>query len=87
VVHEEDFLIFIKIFLILRLIGPQKGPVPLFEQIWIPIPQACFLPTWNWPSGSWEEVDQRKVNGRWRRQRRRTDCDGYSSHEPSAQVS
>jgi len=30
---EEDFCIFINIFLILPLIGPQKGPAPLFEQI------------------------------------------------------
>jgi len=27
------FLTFIKIFLILPLIGPQKGPAPLLEQI------------------------------------------------------
>jgi len=42
VVHEK---IFIHIFLILPLIGPQKGPIPLFEQIWISIPQACFPPS------------------------------------------
>jgi len=42
---EEDFWRFIKIFLILPLIGPQKGPAPLFEQIWIPIHQGCFLPS------------------------------------------
>jgi len=41
---EEDFWRFIKIFLILPLIGHQKGPAPLFEQIWIPILQACFMP-------------------------------------------
>jgi len=33
VVHEKKFLRFIKIFLILPLIGPQKGPATLFEQI------------------------------------------------------
>jgi len=42
---EKDYLIFIKIFLILPVIGPQKGPSPLFEQIRIPIPQACFPPS------------------------------------------
>jgi len=44
---EEDFWRFIKIFLILPLIaiGSQKGPTPLFEHIWIPIPQAWFLPS------------------------------------------
>jgi len=45
VVHEKIFLRFINIFLILPLIWPQKGPAPLFEQIWIPIPQACFPPS------------------------------------------
>jgi len=35
----------IKIFLILPLNGPQKGPGPLFQQICIPISQACFLPS------------------------------------------
>jgi len=34
VVHEKIFWRFNKIFLILPLIGPQKGPAPLFEQIW-----------------------------------------------------
>jgi len=29
----------------LPLIGPQKGPTPLFEQLWIPILQACSLPS------------------------------------------
>jgi len=42
---EEDFSRFIEIVLILPLIGPQKRPAPLFEQIGIPIPQACFLPS------------------------------------------
>jgi len=42
---EEDFWIFINFFLILPLTGTQKEPAPLFEQIWIPIPQACFLPS------------------------------------------
>jgi len=28
---EEEFLRFIKIVLIVSLIGPQKGPAPLFE--------------------------------------------------------
>jgi len=36
VIHEKK--IFIHIFLILPLIGPQKRPTPLFEQIWISIP-------------------------------------------------
>jgi len=43
VVHEKRY--FFKIypfFYILPLIGPQKWPAPLFEQIWIPILQACF---------------------------------------------
>jgi len=45
VVHKKIFFFrFIKIFLNLPLIEPQKGPVPLFEQIYIPILQACFLP-------------------------------------------
>jgi len=34
-----------KIFIILPLIGPQNWPAPLFEHIWIPIPQACFQPS------------------------------------------
>jgi len=42
---EEDFSRFIKIFLMLPLIGSQKGPDPLFKQIWIPIPQASFMPS------------------------------------------
>jgi len=43
---EEDFWRFIKKkILILPLIGPQNGPASLVEQIWIPIPQACFLPS------------------------------------------
>jgi len=45
-VHEEKIFEDISnFFLILPLIGPQKGPVPLFEQIWIPIPQSCFPPS------------------------------------------
>jgi len=40
VVHEKK--IFINIFLMLPLIGLQKGPTHLFEQIRIPIPHACF---------------------------------------------
>jgi len=40
---EEYFWRFIKMFLILPLTVPQKGPAPLFEQIWFPISQACFL--------------------------------------------
>jgi len=31
--REEGFLIFIKMFLILPLSGPQKGTAPLLEQI------------------------------------------------------
>jgi len=42
---EEDFWTVTKIFLILPFIGPQKGLAHLFEQIWIPSPQACFLPS------------------------------------------
>jgi len=42
---EEGFWRFINIFLILLLIEPQKGPAPLIEQIWISIPQECFLPS------------------------------------------
>jgi len=38
---KEDYWRFIKIV----LIWPQNGPAPLFEQIWIPIPQAHFLPS------------------------------------------
>jgi len=37
----HDFLRFVKIFLILPLIGPQKAPAPLFEHIWILNCQAC----------------------------------------------
>jgi len=39
---REDFLRFFKIFLNLPLIWP----APLFEQIRIPIPKACLLPSW-----------------------------------------
>jgi len=54
----EDFWRFIKIFLILPLIGAPKGASPY---IWTNLnshPPIVF-PTkfgWNWPSGSWEEV-------------------------------
>jgi len=56
VVHEKIFEDLSKLFLILPLIGAQKGAAPLFEQIWIPIPQEYFLLRWNWPSGSWKKV-------------------------------
>jgi len=39
------FKIYPIVFLILPLIGPQKGPALLFEHIRIPIPQAYFLPS------------------------------------------
>jgi len=42
---EKDFWWFTKIFLILPLIGPQKGSAPLFKHIWILILQAWFLPS------------------------------------------
>jgi len=42
----EDFSIFIKIVIILPHIGPQKGPAPLFEQIWIPNPRHVFCQVW-----------------------------------------
>jgi len=45
VVHEKNFERFNHFVLILPLTGPQKGPDPLFEQIWIPIPQSCFPPS------------------------------------------
>jgi len=36
---------FFKIYQIFPLIGPQKGPAPLFEHIWIPFSRASFLPS------------------------------------------
>jgi len=44
---EEHFWRFNKIFLILTLIGPQNGSVPLFEQIWIPIPNQVSHQNWS----------------------------------------
>jgi len=43
---EEDFWSFIKIYLILPLIGPQKGPAPLSEQFWIPISKHVSYQVW-----------------------------------------
>jgi len=80
---EEDFLRFNKIFLILPLIGPQRGPAPFYKQIWIPIPQSCFPP-------SLVEIGQvvrEKKSFKGKSQQtngRRTNCDGNSSLEPSA---
>jgi len=45
VVHKRIFLKIYQNFLILPLIGPQNRPVPLIEQLWIPITHACFLPS------------------------------------------
>jgi len=40
----EDFWRFVKIFMIVPLIGPQKGPVPLFEQS--PYPKHVSYQVW-----------------------------------------
>jgi len=45
VVHEKVSEDLSKYSLFCPLLGPQKRPAPLFEQIWIPILQACFLPS------------------------------------------
>jgi len=43
---EEDFLRLIKIFLILPLIGHQKGPAPLSEQSESPSPKHVSHQDW-----------------------------------------
>jgi len=46
VVHEKKiFEDLSKFSLFCPLLGSKWGQPPLFEQIWIPIYQACFLPT------------------------------------------
>jgi len=42
VVYEKKS--FLKIYQNLSYFVPYWAPTPLFEQIWTPIPQACFLP-------------------------------------------
>jgi len=45
VVHEKKmFEGLSKLSLFCPLLGPKRGPDPLFEQIWFPVPQAYFLP-------------------------------------------
>jgi len=45
VVHEKKiFEDLSKFSIFCPLLGPKRGQ-PLFEQIWIPIPQGCFLPS------------------------------------------
>jgi len=36
-------IIKIYLYMYLPIFGLLKGPAPLFEKIWIPISQACFL--------------------------------------------
>jgi len=64
----------------LPLIGPQKGPAPLFEQIWILIPQACFLPSL--VEISLVVLEKKSFKGKsWRRtDDGRTLCHTISSH-------
>jgi len=86
---EEDFWRFIKIVLILLLIGPEKGPASLVEHIWIPIPQAWFLPSL--VENGLVILEKKSFKGKMNRRTNertdgRTNCDGKSSLEPLAQV-
>jgi len=58
VVHEKTIFKDLSNFPFLPLKWPLKYPAPWFVQIWIPITQECFLPSFlpKLAGGSWEEV-------------------------------
>ena len=70
VVVEKKILKVCQCIFAISLLSPLgKGCGPSFEQTWIPFTKGCFVPSWNWSSGSGEEDE----NGKSLRQRGITD--------------